>query len=291
MLDLTDSRDEVVGRFRVRRALPTRGRRTVGAWCFADHLGPADVTASSGLDVGPHPHMGLQTVTWLTSGEALHRDSLGSEQLIAPGQLNLMTAGHGVAHSEEATGRFRGTVEGIQLWIAQPEATRHGPAAFEHHGELPRTESEGAVATVLVGGHDGVVSPARHDTELVGMDLQLHGTSTLPLRPDFEYALVVLAGTVGVAGHAVTPGMLGYLGAARDELTLVVDAPARLILLGGVPFGTSPTMWWNYVGRTRDEIDEAHRSWTDQDGRFGTVDSALPVVMVDAPWWQRRPGA
>src|SRR3712207_3756642 len=145
-VEVTDSREATVGRFRVRRALPRRGRRTVGAWCFADHMGPADVDEDSGPHVAPHPHIGLQTVTWLTDGEALHRDSLGSEQVIAPGQLNLMTSGGAVAHAEEATGHYRGTLEGIQLWVALPEATRHGAAAFEHHATLPQGEVDGAAA-------------------------------------------------------------------------------------------------------------------------------------------------
>src|SRR4051795_227461 len=130
-VEVTESHAAVVGRFTVRRALPRRGRRTVGAWCFADHMGPADVTENSGLDVGPHPHIGLQTVTWLLAGEALHRDSLGTEQVIVPGQLNLMTAGDGVSHSEEGTGRDIGEIHGVQLWVAQPSATRDGAPAFE----------------------------------------------------------------------------------------------------------------------------------------------------------------
>jgi hypothetical protein len=150
-VEVTDSRDEQVGQIRVRRALPRKGRRTVGAWCFADHMGPADVTENSGLDVGPHPHIGLQTVTWLIDGRVLHRDSLGSEQVIKPGQLNRMTSGGAVSHAEEATGHYRGTLEGIQLWVALPEATRHGGAAFEHHAQLPQSELDGGVATVLVG--------------------------------------------------------------------------------------------------------------------------------------------
>src|SRR4051794_4490269 len=171
---VNDSREERLGRVRVRRALPRQGRRTVGAWCFADHMGPADVTENSGLDVGPHPHIGLQTVTWLTDGQALHRDSLGSEQVIKPGELNLMTAGNAVSHAEEATGHYRGTLEGIQLGVAQPEATRDGPAGFEHHAQLPQGELDGGVATVLIGQLDGLASPARHDTPLVAADLALH---------------------------------------------------------------------------------------------------------------------
>jgi redox-sensitive bicupin YhaK (pirin superfamily) len=139
----------MVGKIRVRRSLPRRERRTVGAWCFVDHMGPASVTETVSIDVGPHPHTGLHTVTWLIEGEILHRDSLGSEQVIRPGQLNLMTASHGVAHSEEATGAYRGQLHGVQLWVAQPESTRHGTAAFEHHAELPRLELGRSEATIL----------------------------------------------------------------------------------------------------------------------------------------------
>ncbi len=285
-VDVTDSREETVGRFRVRRALPRRGRRTVGAWCFADHMGPADVTEGAGLDVGPHPHIGLQTVTWLLDGQALHKDTLGSEQVISPGQLNLMTAGDAVAHAEEATGHYRGTLEGIQLWIAQPEATRHGPSAFEHHAELPKVELDGGVATVLVGEHDGVRSRARHDTPLVGVELDLHSASTIPLRPDFEHALIVLRGSIAVDGEKVVPGKLAHLGIGRDELGVEVAEDSRVMLLGGVPFDEPLMMWWNFVARTREEIDAAYAAWRDRDDRFGRVASSLPVMDAAPPFWQ-----
>ena len=284
-VELTASHEAQVGEFTVRRALPRRGRRTVGAWCFADHMGPADVTEGSGLDVGPHPHMGLQTVTWLLDGQALHKDTLGSEQVITPGQLNLMTAGHAVAHAEEATGHYRGRLEGIQLWIALPDATRDGTAAFEHHAELPRCDLDGAVATVLVGDLAGTRSPARHDTPLIGADLDLRAPTTVPLRPDFEYALVVMRGAVAVGGTQATPGHLAYLGLGRDEVRLDVTEPARAILLGGEPFAEPLLMWWNFVARTRDEIDDAYASWRDQDDRFGRVRSSLPVIPAAAPFW------
>ncbi|MGY1454686.1 pirin family protein [Streptomyces sp. SS8] len=288
-VEVGESREETVGRIRVRRALPRRGRRTVGAWCFADHMGPADVTENSGLDIGPHPHTGLQTVTWLTDGQVLHRDSLGSEQVIRPGQLNLMTAGGGVSHAEEATGHYRGVLEGIQLWVAMPEATRHGPAAFEHHTELPRTDLDGGAgaATVLVGDFGRLTGPARHDTPLTGVDLDLRSSATVPLRTDFEYALVVLEGTVAVHGRPLRPGRMGYLGEGRGELRLDVREPARAILLGGEPFPEPIVMWWNFVGRTRAEIDAAHASWTAQDDRFGRVRSSLPLIPAKAPFWQR----
>jgi redox-sensitive bicupin YhaK (pirin superfamily) len=284
-VEITASHEAQVGRLVVRRALPRRGRRTVGAWCFADHMGPADVTEGSGLDVGPHPHMGLQTVTWLLDGQALHKDTLGSEQVISPGQLNLMTAGHAVAHAEESTRHYRGTLEGIQLWIAQPDRTRHDGAAFEHHADLPRIDLAGGVATVLVGDLDGTRSPARHDTALVGVDLDLRRSTIVPLRPDFEYGLIVMRGSVGLAGERIVPGQLAYLGQGRDEVSLDVTEPTRAILLGGEPFPEPLVMWWNFVARSRDEIDIAYASWRDQDDRFGRVRSSLPLIPAAAPFW------
>jgi redox-sensitive bicupin YhaK (pirin superfamily) len=284
-VEVGESREEQVGRFRVRRALPRRGRRTVGAWCFADHMGPADVDESSGLEVGPHPHMGLQTVTWLVDGEVLHKDSLGSEQVIAPGQLNLMTSGGAVTHAEEGTGHYRGTLEGIQLWVALPESTRHGRAAFEHHAELPRGDLDGGVVTVLLGEFAGLRSPARTDTPLTGVDLDVHRPTSVPLRPDFEYAVVVLRGALGVAGRPVVPGALAYLGSGRSELPLDVREPTRAVLLGGEPFEERLLMWWNFVGRSREEIDAAYASWAAEDDRFGRVRSALPRIPAKAPYW------
>jgi quercetin 2,3-dioxygenase len=290
-VELSDSREASVGRFRVRRALPRRGRRTVGAWCFADHMGPADVTEHSGLDIGAHPHTGLQTVTWLVDGEVLHRDSLGSEQVIAPGQLNLMTAGHGVSHSEEATGHYRGELEGIQLWVAQPADTRSDEPAFEHHDELPQVELDAAVATVLVGELAGAASPARCDTPLVGADLALtDGSIALPLHPDWEYALVVLRGTVGLHDQLVEPGRLAYLGEGRDEIVLDAAEPTRVVLLGGEPLNEQIVMWWNFVGRSREEITRAYESWQEQDDRFGLVRSALPRIPAPPPFWTGQGG-
>ena len=285
-MQISDSKESQVGRFTVRRALPKRGRRTVGAWCFADHMGPADVTEGSGLDVGPHPHIGLQTVTWLTDGEVLHRDSLGSEQVIKPGQLNLMTSGAGITHSEEATGHYRGTLEGIQLWVALPEETRHGDGGFEHLDDLPRADIDGGVATVLLGSLGEQQSPARTDTPLVGVDLDLHGATSLPLRPDWEYALVVLEGELAVGGQPLVPGKLGYLGEDRDELAIDVREPTRAILLGGEPFPEPIIMWWNFVARTQDEVEAAWRAWQAEDAdRYGRVDSPLDRIPAKPPWW------
>ena len=284
-LAVTPSRTADVGGMPVRRALPQRGRRTVGAWCFADHMGPHDVGPDASVDIGPHPHCGLHTVTWLTEGRLLHRDSLGSEQPIRPGQLNLMTAGRGVSHSEESLD-WSGRLRGIQLWVAQPEATRHGPAAFEHHDTLPQVELDGATATVLVGAFGGVRSPARADTELVGVDLVLRGPTTHALDPSFEHALVVIEGAVQVGGQdPVGPGHLVYLAPGHDELSLAPVGPTRLLVLGGVPFESPILMWWNFVARTREEVDEATREWNAGSDRFGDPDSPLPRIPAPATPW------
>jgi hypothetical protein len=286
VVEISPGRLTRVGSLPARRVLPQRPRRTVGSWCFVDHAGPVPVEQGVAFGIGPHPHMGLQTVTWLVAGELLHLDSLGSEQLIRPGQLNLMTAGHGVSHAEEDPARAE-EIHAVQLWVAQPAATRDGPAAFEHHAELPRLELDGAEGTVLVGRFAGVASPARRDTEHMGAELTLRGPSTLvPLRADHEYALVVLEGRVTVDGTAVEPGVLGYLGMGRDECRFVVDAPARALLLGGVPFPEAVLMWWNFVGRTREEVAGARMQWSDDDGRFGQVRSSLSRIEVGPPPWE-----
>ena len=285
VFEVTDSHTTVVGRAPVRRALPRRARRTVGAWCFVDHFGPMSTDDGGGIDIGPHPHIGLQTVTWLLSGEALHRDSLGSEQLIRPGQLNLMTAGRGVAHAEEGTG-FQGVLHGLQLWVAQPDDTRHGDPAFEHHAELPVVESRGCDATVLVGSLDGTASPARRDTDHLGIDLVVRGDADLPLDPDHEHALVVVDGAVEVDGHVVEPGALAYLGCGRDELG--IGGAGRALLVGGRPFGEEVVMWWNFVGRSRAELGDAYAEWEGLDEeRFGAVGSRLERIGAPVPPWLR----
>lgn len=285
-IEVHESRSSTVGTLPVRRALPRRTHRTVGAWCFADHMGPAAVTEDHGVDIGPHPHIGLQTVTWLIAGEILHRDSLGSEQVIQPGQLNLMTAGHGVSHSEEATGRYRGDLHGIQLWVAQPDATRHDPPAFEHHRSLPQLELAGGVATVIVGELGGVESPARRDSDHVGAELALRrGRTVVPVAAVHEHALVVLSGAVRVDGADVAPGHLGYAGPGRDELALDAAGDTCLLLLGGAPFPEELLMWWNFVGRTRDEIDRARVEWNGATERFGAVASPLRRIAAPRPAW------
>lgn len=292
VVEVSASRIAEVGGLPVARALPQRSRRTIGAWCFADHFGPVDSSAAP-MHVGPHPHIGLQTVTWLIEGEVLHRDSLGSEQLIRPGQLNLMSAGRGVAHAEETPLGTTGGMHGIQLWIAQPEATRHGDAAFEHHPELPTTNFDDVVATVLVGslGSD-LQSTARTDSPLVGVDLRFDGRhTTLPLEASFEHGLVVTAGAVEVEGTVVRPGAVAYLGIGRRSLPIDGEPGSRALLLGGVPFAESIRMWWNFVARTDAELEAAFDAWQQGDAsRFPDV--ASPLARIDAPrphWLPAQP--
>ena len=286
VVELTPSREAQVGPTTVHRALPTRQRRTVGAWCFLDHAPERLVDGGPGMQVGPHPHIGLQTVTWLLDGEVIHRDSLGSEQSIRPGQLNLMSAGRGVAHAEQTPRRYRGALHGVQLWIAQPDRTRNEPPAFEHHAELPQVELGAGVGTVLVGSVSGAQSPARRDTELVGMDLALRpGRTTVPVRADLEHAVVVLDGAVAIDEHVIGADQLAYLGRGRDEIVVVATAPARALLVGGEPFEARPLMWWNFVARDREEIDTAYAAWQSRSERFGHVDSDLARIEAPRPPW------
>ena len=282
-IEVMESRVAEVGTMQVRRALPRRARRTIGAWCFFDHAGPVDAP-SGGAGVGPHPHIGLQTVTWVLAGELVHRDSLGSEQPIRPGELNLMTAGRGIVHAEEHPAA--GPVHLAQLWVAQPAATRDGPPAFEHHSDLPRVDvGPGSVATVLVGHLGAARSTARRDTEHVGVDLQLRSDAELEADRTFEYGLVPLEGTVEVEGHSAAPGHLVYLGPGRDQIRLRAEEPARAVLIGGVPFAEQILMWWNYVARTREEISAAHDAWTSRSDRFGVPRSSLNPIDVGGPPW------
>ena len=289
-MEISPSRTATVGDAQVRRALPQRTRRTVGAWCFVDHFGPTPTGGDDGLGVGPHPHCGLSTVTWLVRGTAVHTDSLGSEQPLRPGQLNLMTAGSGIAHAEQTPSDQRGPMHGAQLWVAQPESTRHGAPAFEHHGELPTIGLGALAATVLVGHFDEVSSPARADTELVGVELlgDASGPTEVPLDPRFEHALVVLEGRVAVDGAQLGVGQLGHLPVGREHLVADTDGPARWLLLGGVPFEAPVQMWWNFVGRTRDEMVAAVEDWNGPNERFGTVRSELERIPAPVPPWRDR---
>ncbi len=276
----------------VRRLLPNLGRRLVGAWCFVDHYGPQDIAGRPGMQVPPHPHMGLQTVSWLLDGEVHHRDSLGSDQHIRPGELGLMTAAHAITHAEYSPVAHPALLHGVQLWVALPDSARHGEPGWEHHAQLPVLRDGGLTATVIMGELAGARSPGTAFTPLLGADLALSARSEalLPLEPDFEHAVLVMDGAVEVDGVRLTPGAMLYLGCARRDLRLRSDDGARVLLLGGEPFAEKIVMWWNFVGRSNDEIVAARTEWSDG-ARFGTVaDAGAPLAAPDLPPVRLMPG-
>jgi len=268
------------GGLTIRRALPNRHRRTVGAWCFLDHAGPMEFAAGGGMHVGPHPHIGLQTFTWLIEGEVVHRDSLGNQQLITPGQVNLMTAGAGIAHAEDSAPGRAGRLHAAQLWIALPEGQRRRPPAFRNHPHLPRVESGGFSVRLLAGSAFGQTSPAEVYSPLVGLDVSATGPAALavPLTAAFEHGALVLSGVASVGGEVLAPGALLYFSPGREELTLRTEGAARILLIGGTPFGEEILVWWNFVARTREEIAQATRDWNA--GRFGAVHGSPAPALV-----------
>ena len=252
--------------FTVRRAVPTRHRRMVGPWCFLDHAGPASFEVGQGLNVGPHPHIGLQTFTWMIAGEVMHYDSLGYEQLIRPGQVNLMTAGSGITHAEVSPADWSGEIHAAQLWIALPDAERNRAPNFQHYPDLPILGQGGFKVTVLAGEFLGQQSPAEVFSPLVGVDLYAESSAatTVSLNPEFEHALLCLDGEASIEGENLAPGTLLYLGKNRSELSIACEQKARLLLVGGEPFKEDILVWWNFVARTKQEIIKATDDWNKQ---------------------------
>ncbi|WP_028659249.1 pirin family protein [Nocardioides insulae] len=269
----------------VRRTLPSRSRSLIGAWCFLDHYGPDDVSATGGMKVAPHPHTGLQTVSWLFTGEVEHRDSAGHHARVRPGEVNLMTGGRGISHSEVSDDAFP-VLHGAQLWVALPDSARHSEPGFEHHVPTPVT-GPGWSVRVLVGSLLGDTSPVHTFTPLVGAEVLLDpGTSLeVPVEPGFEHGVLVDTGALTVhaeGGPTASPvgsDELAYLPPGATRLTFVAgERWTRLLLLGGRPFGESIVMWWNFVGRDHDEILGYRRDWQDQITVDGAVVSDSQLV-------------
>lgn len=273
--ELLEARQVLLGRTtKVRRLLPNKNRRMVGAWCFVDHYGPDDLTArvdsydvpgDRGMLVPPHPHTSLQTVSWLFEGEIEHRDSVGSHAMVRPGELNIMTAGNGIAHSEVSLPGAPAMLHGAQLWVALPDSVRTTVVpAFNAYAELPMLVLDGGEATVMLGTVGGVTSPAPAYTPLVGADLRVEPgrTVTLPLTPGFEYAVLVVDGSLSVGELSPGFGEMVYLGTGRSEVELIGAADgARCLLLGGEPFEEELVMWWNFIGRSHEDIVAARNDW------------------------------
>jgi len=261
-----------LGTLRVSRALPVRGRRMIGPWCFLDRFGPLSFTEGMPMDVAPHPHMGLQTVTWLLEGEVVHDDSLGEEAVLRPGGVNVMTSGHAIAHAERTPTDNTGRLNGVQLWTALPDHHRHGAPSFQHVKLAPVLELSGGIVRVFSGRLADAVSPSHHLSDLAGADLQVHRGERLeiPLRPDFEYAVLVLSGECALDGQPLQERVLYYLGVQRADASFASHSGARLLLIGGPPFPDTILMWWNFVARTPEEIRDARDDW-ENGRRFGDV--------------------
>ncbi len=281
----------------VRRTLPHRAVRTIGPWCFVDHYGPTTVApdGSGGMHVPPHPHTGLQTVTWLLEGRVVHDDSLGSHREIRPGTLNLMTAGRGIAHAERSTAGASAGLHGVQLWVALPDSARQQTPHFEHHADLPSGRAGDATVTVVMGEFEGARSNAATYSPLVAAQIALAGSGrgSFRLDPHFEHGVISLDSPVVVDGRVLERGPLLGLGRGHTGLVLAtMDArPARLLIIGGTPFEEPLVMWWNFVARDHDEIVRARADWAN--GRvFGTVDragTALPAPALPTTRLLPRP--
>ena len=251
----------------IRRTLPHRQIRTIGAWCFVDHYGPTPQVEA--MTVAAHPHTGLQTVSWLFSGAIEHRDSLGSVQRIEPGELNIMTAGHGIAHSERSLDDA-GDLHGIQLWVALPQQVSDRDAMFHHHANLPTGSIGDADLTVILGTFDGVRADVEVFSDITGVQLRIPAGrhTALPLDPTWEHGLHVASGSVRVDDIVVDAGELLFIPPGQQVSKLVAERDAVLVLLGGAPFTEPIIMWWNFIGRTDEEIRTMREEWNSRSHRF-----------------------
>jgi redox-sensitive bicupin YhaK (pirin superfamily) len=278
-----------LGGVTVHRVLPRSARRLVGPWCFLDLVGPRVLGPSDRVDVPPHPHIGLQTVSWLLEGEMRHLDSLGAEAVAHPGTLNLMTAGRGIAHAEETPAGSRGRLHMAQLWVALPDASRNVEPSFEAHRDRPELSLPGGRATVILGDFAGTHASGRTFSPLVAAEVTIDPGAevALPLAPAFEHAVVPLVGAVETEGQALASHHLYFVEPGRHGIALRAAHPAaRVLLIGGEPFGETILMWWNFVARTTDEVVAAREDWQAH-RRFGAV-AGYRGARLEAPPFEGR---
>lgn len=263
-----------LGGFEVRRALPAAGKQMVGPFIFFDQMGPAEFLVGQGIDVRPHPHIGLSTVTYLFDGGLMHRDSLGTELLIKPGELNLMSAGRGIVHSERSGVEDRSHASrlfGIQAWAALPKSHEEGAPEFAHYdaGALPRIAGEGKTVRLIMGSMYGESSPAVFPHDCFYAEATLAPGAILPLDPDYdERAIFIVSGEIDVAGQTFGPGRL-IVFRPGDRISVLATAMSRLMLLGGEPMDGPRHIWWNFVSSSKDRIRAAKADW--KAGRFEPV--------------------
>jgi redox-sensitive bicupin YhaK (pirin superfamily) len=278
---VVEPRPRDIGGFEVRRVLPVAQRRSVGPFVFFDQIGPATLAAEHGVDVRPHPHIGLATVTYLFQGEILHRDTLGSVQVIRPGDVNWMTAGSGIAHSERTppeTRKTGGPLFGIQSWVALPKAHEEADPAFFHHpvATLPKIEGEGKTARIIAGTAFGQRAPVATFSETLYCDVALKAGAKIDVPIEHEErAIQPVMGRISIAGRAIEPGSMLVLRAGMPVTIEAMD-DARLMLLGGERLDGPRQMWWNFVSSSPERIEQAKADW--KAGRFGQVPSETEFI-------------
>ncbi|HCH50018.1 MAG TPA: pirin family protein [Proteus sp.] len=276
------SKTRDVGGIETYRALPDKKQRLIGPWCFLDHLGPTVFNGSvDKLAIAPHPHIGLQTFTWMLEGKILHRDSLGYQQVIRPNQVNLMTAGHGISHSEDSYGDKK-EVHLAQLWIVLPKDKRNMPPRFDHYPNLPKWQSDNANFTLLIGNYQHYTSSVLCLLPMVGMGITAKKATcvSLPLKEKFEYGLFVLTGKMTIENEVFNANELAYIETQNSSLTIELSNDSQILFLGGEPLNEKILMWWNFVGRSKEEIQNAIADWNKGSERFGQVinDNREPLV-------------
>ncbi len=267
-------RSHDLGGFQVRRALPAIGQRMVGPFIFFDQMGPAEFHLGEGLDVRPHPHIGLSTVTYLFDGEIMHRDSLGTALAIKPGAVNLMTAGRGIVHSERTGMEARATgpkLYGIQAWLALPKTHEEVAPEFKHHGagDLPRIVEGGKRISLIMGSAYGQTSPVQFPWDALYAEAVLSPGAILPLDPDYdERAIYIVSGKVDIAGDEFGAGQL-LVFKPGDRISILAIDQARVMIVGGEPMDGPRNIWWNFVSSSKERIEQAKHEW--KTGRFDTV--------------------
>ncbi len=268
------ARAKDIGGFEVRRALPTARRRLVGPFIFFDRMGPAILRAGQAFDVRPHPHIGLATVTYLFDGFVRHRDSLGTEMVIEPGDVNLMTAGRGIVHSERSPEELRGnpmSISGLQTWLALPDGKEEIPPVFEHtlRSELPDIQAEGISGRIVIGAFDGVRSPVATQSDTLYADLRLEAGASVRIPADAEErAIYILEGTVTISGDRFRSDVL-LVFRPGDEIVVSSEQGANFMLFGGASLGSNRYIWWNFVSSSKERIEQAKEEW--KTGRFDIV--------------------
>ncbi len=279
-VEIITSRDVPLGglrSMRVKRTIPQRQRSLIGAWCFVDHYGPDDVAETGGMDVAPHPHTGLQTVSWLFQGRIMHHDSADHHAVVRPGEANFMTAGKGISHSETSTQDTK-VLHGVQLWVALPEEDRHMLPRFENYAPEP-VKFDGGEALVFIGSLLGETSPISMFTPLVGAQIIVDAGAevALDVDPTFEHGVLLDTGTIELEGVAVSRSQLAYTGVGEETLTIknTGEDAARMLLIGGEPFKESIVMWWNFIGRSHEEVAKAREEWQARSERFGYVEGYI----------------